>query len=198
MGVDPNDEGLSRRALIITSQEDEWQLEFTNRNGAEVHPWAQRHEWVGYGETRRIRWPRVAVRVLGNDPTRAYWVLLEADDMRISEAAFASGEISETKVEAPPRALTMPQLAAVQAVFADHFAWPPLAQPYERSLEAAGARLQIGASAVRERLLPVQARARRLGLRGDIGITDPTYVFHLVRHGYLSALPPRVDADQRR
>lgn len=190
--AEPVDEGVSRRALSITSAAHGWLLEFTNRNGTELRPWAQAAEWPAYGEKRLVRWPRVGVRILGFDTDREWWVLLEADDLTSSYKGEADERTVETKVETPPRALTIPQMAAVQAIFADHFAWPPCAQPQERSLEAAGARLSVGPSAIRERLVPVQDRARRLGFRSEVGITDPTYIFHLVRHGYISSLPTPV------
>ena len=195
IGLEPHDPGISRVAVQVTPREDGWRLVFTNRNGAMLHEWAQSPEWIGYGEERVIRWPRIAIRLIGDVRDLQHWVLLETDALRPTGATGAV-DAYETQVSTRPRELTPSQLLAVYAVFPEHLAWPPRLSPASRSLEAAAHRIGVTPSAIRERLRPVQERARELGFQQVVGVTDPDYVFHLAAHGYLTEVPPSVPTER--
>jgi hypothetical protein len=190
LGADPVDPGVSRTALTVTSGERAWEVRFGNRNGANLVPWAQAPTWITGDTTRSLRWPRVAIRVAGHERGLAHWVLLESDVYRLPSWADDVLSATDTRAVPRPRELTAVQLAAVYAIFPNHLAWPPSADPVPRSLEAAAKRLGITPSAVRERLKPVQERARELGMRRQVGVTEPDYVYHLATHGYLTQVPP--------
>lgn len=191
IGIEPHDPGISRIALRVSVSLDGWRIAFTNRNGATLHEWAQAPEWIAYDEERLIRWPRVGVRLVGDVRDLDHWVLLETDALRIGQPA-ADDEVFETQVAARPRELTASQMLAVYAIFPEHLAWPPRVSPVSRSLEAAAHRIGVTPSAIRERLRPVQDRARELGFPQTVGVTDPEYVYHLAAHGFLTEVPPFV------
>lgn len=192
IGVEPHDPGISRIALRVTASADGWRIAFTNRNGAMVHEWAQAPEWITYDEERLIRWPRVGIRLVGDVRDLEHWVLLETDALRLPGDSPTSDEVFETQVSTRPRELTPSQMLAVYAVFPEHLAWPPRVSPASRSLEAAAHRIGVTPSAIRERLRPVQDRARELGFPQTVGVTEPEYVYHLAAHGYLTEVPPPV------
>lgn len=198
VGVDPHDPGVSRMALQVTATAEGWNVAFTNRNGAELHEWAQAPEWITYEEQRFIRWPRVGIRIVGDVRDLEHWVLLETDALRLPGEAAPTDEVFETQVSARPRELTPSQLLAVYAIFAEHLAWPPRISPVSRSLEAAAHRIGVTPSAIRERLLPLQERARELGFPQTVGVTEPDYVYHLAAHGYLTEVPPPVTIEAAR
>lgn len=190
IGLDPFDPGISRIALTVTARADGWRITFTNRNGATIHEWAQAPEWISYNEERVIRWPRIGIRLVGDVRDLEHWVLLETDALPLPGATADSGKAFETQVSTRPRELTSSQLLAVYAIFPEHLAWPPRVSPVSRSLEAAAHRIGVTPSAVRERLRPVQDRARELGFPQAVGVTEPDYVYHLAAHGYLTEVPP--------
>lgn len=191
LGIEPHDPGISRVALRVTASADGWRIVFTNRNGATLHEWAQAPEWIGYDEERLIRWPRVGIRLVGDVRDLEHWVLLETDVLRIGRPV-ADDHLLETQVATRPRELTASQMLAVYAVFPEHLAWPPRVSPASRSLEAAARRIGVTPSAIRERLRPVQERARELGFPQTVGVTEPEYVYHLAAHGFLTEVPPPV------
>lgn len=191
LGVEPHDIGLSRVAATVTADSTGWVVDVSNGRGCQIHPWAQGQSWAPKGSRKTFAWPRVAMRVVGELADCEHWVLL-------SSTAFTPGDegtlpqSSATLLPRRPRQLTDKELEAVRTVFNEHLAWPPYATPVTRSLEAAGARLGVHASAVRERLKPVADRARELGLYQPFGVTEPSYVFHLAMHGYLPFETERV------
>lgn len=199
LGLDPHDPGISRIALSVTATPDGWRLSFTNRNGAMLHEWAQAAEWIAYNEERFVRWPRVGVRLVGDVRDLEHWILLETDALplpgRSPQTDPVGDEVFETQVSTRPRELTPSQLLAVYAIFPEHLAWPPRVSPVSRSLEAAAHRIGVTPSAIRERLRPVQDRARELGFPQTVGVTEPEYVYHLAAHGYLTEVPPPVPTE---
>ncbi|HEX3898358.1 MAG TPA: hypothetical protein VHW74_04250 [Mycobacteriales bacterium] len=194
VGAEPLDRGVSRLALAVSVTPLGWDLELENRNGHTIHRWAALPEWSVQGVRRVIRWPRVGVLIAGVDSTLEHWVLLESDLYEIERPADSGRDRAERMsgdtVTAPiPRDVTPMQRAAVQAIFAEHLAWPPAANPVARSLDSARHRLGVGSeSAVKARLQPVRDRAYGLGLARQVGLTDPTYVYHLAELGYF--VPP--------
>lgn len=189
LGLDPPDPGLSRIGLTITATTAGWELHFSNRNGATVHPWAQAQLWSATDSKLNLCWPRVGVRLLGGERTYEHWVLLEADHYVLPNWT-PTGDDATATVQGPrPRELTLLQRATVLSIFESHLAWPPVASPTARSLDAAAHRLGVTSSAVRERLKPVQQRADELGLHGQYGVTEPEYLFHLALHGYFADVP---------
>jgi hypothetical protein len=198
IGLDPHDPGISRTALQVTATADAWRIGFTNRNGAMLHEWAQAPEWISYEEERVVRWPRVGVRLIGDVRDLEHWVLLETDALRPPGVQPASEEAFETQVATRPRELTPSQMLAVYAIFAEQLAWPPRLSPASRSLEAAAHRIGVTPSAVRERLRPVQERARELGFQQAVGVTEPEYLYHLAAHGFLTEVPPPVPTEAAR
>lgn len=195
LGVDLEDDGVSRLSLHVTAQPDGWEIAFQNRNGATLQLWARAPVWVPPATKRFERWPRIGVRIEGNNRQLEHWVLLESDEYLVArgtEPAQAYG----THVVKQPTPLTDLQLDAVYALFEEHLAWPPVANPKSWPLDTAGRRLGVGGSAIRERLIPVQERAKRLGLRSAFSIKEPDYVFHLAARGYLERIPAQVNLPQ--
>ena len=190
VGHDPADVGVSRTALVVAPEAEGWRITCRNRNGIAVHPWAQTSFWLPYESSRTLRWPRVGLRIVGNARHLEHWILLEHDGYWSVDPAGSRDGTGDTYVAPRPRRLTPSQLLAVYAVFDDYLAWPPVSRPTARSLEAVAHRLGVTSSAVRERLIPVQERAREIGLHQQFGVTEPEYVFHLAGYGFLADLPP--------
>ena len=182
IGVDPEDAGVSRRSLTVTRQSDSWTLNCTNVNGAVIHPWGQAPRWADDRMSSEFRWPYVAVRVVGSSQALHHWVLLEAPEQELPSERPDS---TNTAVPEPPAALTGPQLEAVQRVFAQYLAWPPVAGAGATPLQSAAGRLGVTQAAVYQRLEAVRARAYQLGSHAQIGVSDPEYVFVLVRAGLI-------------
>jgi len=185
VGTTAPDTGVSRRALVVCPGTDGWHVESMNSNGAILHPWAQAERWLTPGEPEDLRWPRIGIRLVGSRPGLHHWVLLESDAYTIDPVR--AGTSTNTETPRPPLPLTDAQLAALTTVFAQHLAWPPVAGPLLLTLQAAARRLGISEAAVYQRLEAVQARAYQLGLHRQHGVTDPDYLYLLVRHGYLPA-----------
>ena len=192
LGVDLDDDGVSRFALSVTAQADGWHISFDNRNGATLQLWAHAPVWAPQGTTRSVLWPRVGVRVEGNKRQFEHWVLLECDAFVVTRGTEPA-EAAETHVVRQPTPLTETQLDAVYTTFEEQLTWPPLSAPKAWPLDTAGRRLGIGPSAVRERLRPVQERARQLGLHSTFSITEPDYMFHLAARGYLERVPAPIN-----
>ena len=192
IGVDPEDAGVSRRSLTVTRQSDSWTLSCTNTNGAVIYPWGQAPRWADSRGPTEFRWPHIAVRVVGSSRALHHWVLLEAPEqaLRTERPDSTNTAVSET-----PAALTGPQLEAVQRVFAQYLAWPPVAGASAAPLQSAAGRLGVTQAAVYQRLEAVRARAYQLGSHAQIGVSDPEYVFVVVRAG-LIPLPPELRTRQ--
>jgi hypothetical protein len=187
LGVDLPDAGISRVALTVRATPDGWSITNTSRNGVVVHPWGLAPNRAG--STTRLRWPLVAVRVLGGDPEARHWVLLECDAFLGDRAGPGTGR-GTTLRAAPPKPLTPGELEAISVVFGQHaLAWPPPATPNEPlQLKQAARLLDITASAVKFRLEGARAKAEALGLERQVRVTEPEYVHVLVAAGYLQ--PP--------
>lgn len=199
VGVDLPDTGVSRQALLVTATEGGWQLVCTNGNRAALHRWGQPVSWPDRNAPWTLRWPRVAVRLIGSLPHAQHWVLLEADGYSLPAVGDLRGPAStNTSSAEAPAPLTPAQLAALTGVFAQHLAWPPVAGPMPIKLEAVARRLGVSDGAVAQRLEAAQQRAYKLGSHRQVGVTDPDYLYVLVGHGYLSAPTAHVDADRYR
>lgn len=183
VGGDPEDRRVSRIAVEVTSPPDGWTVAPANRNGIVVHPWALPAWRARPGEV--LADARVALRVLGAADAR-HWVLLE-DDTRLEPALPGAGAASLwTEVDTPARALTPPQTEVLAVLFADLLAWPPVVGGEPRQLKQVARTVGVSLSGVQARLTEVRAKAARLGLAREVPLTDPEYVYVLVRAGYLS------------
>ena len=183
IGTDPPDKEVSRRALIVTPTETGWRIWILNRNGAVIHPWGQAP--LRAGDTTTLSWPLVGVRVLGRQSVQ-HWVLLEAEAQTRDDEPAARSE-PEPRPVAKGRPLAAMQLQALRALFADCLRWPPSFPAEPRQLQQVANRLGVGIGGLQERLREARKRAADLGLRRAVAITDPEYLFELVRDGFLPA-----------
>lgn len=197
LGVEVYDRGVSRKAATVTATEHGWQVEILNGNGAVLHPWGQGPTLAG--RYNSLSWPRIAVRLLnGAGPTdadtRHHWLLVESDmiDVTTAGARVPSSPTTSTFKPAPPHPLSPAQLEALRLVFADQLQWPPVQPAEPLLLRTAARRLGISESGVQQRLAKAHDRALHLGLHRPVGLTDPEYLYVLVRAGYvpLPARPP--------
>jgi len=183
LGVVPPDFGVSRRALTVSITAKGWALEPTNSNGIVLQPWGQAQSWLDIGRPLEISWPWVGLRVIGSRPEVQHWVLLEA-----GTGSTRGPETSSTQTESPdPKPLTEAQSAAVAAVFGQHLAWPPVAGAMPQTLDAAARRLGVSTAAVYQRLEAARARAYLLGSHPQSSVTEPDYVYVLVRNGFIES-----------
>lgn len=193
LGVDPEDNGISRVALTVSATKNGWRIDVGNRGGARLHPWglaagpAQPHQ--------SLDWPLIGVRVLCPTAGHQHWVLLESrlpgdgDPPMLKEAG---GMVTSTAD--PPKSLTPAEVEALWLVFADFLAWPPRVSATPLQLKQASRRLGVSDSAVQVRLNGAVAKARRLGLDRPVRLTDPDYLYVLVGAGYVA--PPPVEPVQ--
>ena len=143
--------------------------------------------WAPAGSEMTQRWPRIGIRLIGSDRSIEHWVLLESREYPIPGYGGSQQQAAGPTRQPPvPRPLTKTQVEAVNAVFHQFLWWPPVSGPAPVPLAAAGARVRISATGVSERLLRVQDRAYALGLQRQTGVSDPSYLYLLVRHGYLT------------
>jgi hypothetical protein len=184
LGVDVPDPGISRIALTITAEPDGWTIVNSARNGVVIHPWGLAPQRAA-GRTR-IRWPLVAIRVLGHEPTAHHWVLLECDAY-LGEEGGPGGRRGTTLQATPPKPLTPAEAQAIAVVFGSALAWPPPAVPADPlQLKQAARILGISSSAVKLRLEGARAKAEALGLTRQVRVTDPDYVHVLTAAGYVT------------
>lgn len=190
IGVDVFDQGISRRAGTVRTTESGWDLEISNSNGAVVHPWAQPPELARRWVT--MSWPRIAIRFLngarpGDEGGRAHWLLLEADALPVTPdgPGTTPATTSRTFQSHRPTPLSDRQQGALQVMFADFLTWPPAPQPEAKSLRVTARTLGISESGVQERLSKARDKAHALGLQRQVGLTDPEYLYTLVRAGHL-------------
>lgn len=177
---------ISRVAVTATATEHGWDLRIGNRNGAVVHPWAQAPELAAPATS--TAWPLLALRLLPDSPTSRHWILFEAADLPVTPAGPGPTRTTRTDRAARPGELPAGEREALHTVFGGLLAWPPQVAAEPLLLKQAAGRLGISISAVQARLDSARGRARRLGLAHDVGLTDPTYLYLLVRAGYLD--PP--------
>jgi hypothetical protein len=195
VGVDLADTGVSREAVHVTATADGFQLVCTNSNRAALYLWGQAVSWPERNVALMLRWPRIAVRVIGSVPDAQHWVLLESDRYPLPRVGELRGPGStNTNTPDVPPPLTPAQLAALGGVFAQHLAWPPVAGPMPTKLEAVARRLGVTDGAVAQRLEAAQQRSYKLGSHRQVGVTDPGYLYVLVGHGYLPAPTGHVEA----
>ena len=179
---------ISRQALTVTATDLGWQVAVTNRNGAMVHPWAQAPELAAPEVV--LNWPFVALRVPAEPGASRHWVLLEADDLPIVPGGprATQTDITPTDRVKRPSGLPPAEHEALCTVFEAHLQWPPIDAVHPLLLKQAAKRIGITVSGLQDRLTSARARAAKLGLGGRVGLADPTYLYLLVRAGYLA--PP--------
>ena len=187
---DPEDTAVSRVALILKPVAGGVELTVNNLNGVVVHPWGSRTRYLPKGTTGQLVVGRTGIRVVGGTSldvpdARAYWVLVE--DVLPVEPRIPLQRSVVTVQNARPDALTAPQRAAVELIFAEHLAWPPLAAPLALTIDSAARRLGVSPTAVTQRLEGVRKKAYSLGMAQQYGVVDPEYVFALVAHRFLSS-----------
>ncbi|MDQ1742688.1 MAG: hypothetical protein QOE23_1027 [Pseudonocardiales bacterium] len=181
LGVVPADFGVSRRALTVRATAKGWSIEPTNSNGIVLQPWGQAPSWLDIGRPVEISWPWVGLRIIGSRSDVQHWVLLEA-----GTGSTRSLGTTSTQTESPdPKPLTKAQSAAIAAVFPQHLSWPPVAGPVPHTLDAAARRLGVSTAAVYQRLEAARARAYLLGSHPQASVTEPDYVYVLVRNGFI-------------
>jgi hypothetical protein len=181
LGVVPADFGVSRRALTVRITAKGWWIEPINSNGIVLQPWGQAPSWLDVGRPLEISWPWVGLRIIGSRPNVQHWVLLEA-----GTGATRDPGTTSTQTESPdPKPLTDAQSAAIAAVFAQHLAWPPVAGAMPQTLDAAARRLGVSTAAVYQRLEAARARAYLLGSHPQSSVTEPDYIYVLVRNGFI-------------
>ncbi|MBL8927139.1 MAG: hypothetical protein JNM77_13000 [Pseudonocardia sp.] len=190
LGAEPLDTRLSRRALLVDVDQDQWSLQVLNGKGAHIHPWRARSFPVGgtpeaAGHVETIRAARVGVRLHGS-PDLVHWVLLESragPSAPVADADRArAGEPTE-KVDLP-NPLTIRQLEALRQVFEPQLAWPPSLEP-PLLLKQAAARMGIGERALQARLEEVREKAVALGMPPTVSPTDVTCLYQLAAADYL-------------
>jgi hypothetical protein len=184
VAMDPPDNRVSRRAATVTAGPGGWNVAVSNRNGLLVHPWGL-PAWQAR-PAELLTENRVALRILGTHD-REHWVLLESDELVGFDTAGVRtiGQSASTIRATAVRPLTPAQLEAVVLLFAELLAWPPRASAAPGQLKQVARALGVSVSAVQERLKAVVAKAVTLGLSREVEVTDPEYVYVLVRAGYL-------------
>jgi hypothetical protein len=179
---------ISRQALTVTATDLGWHITMTNRNGGMVHPWAQPPELATPDVV--LNWPLVAIRVPAEPGASRHWVLLEADNLPIIPGGprATQTDITPTDRIKRPSGLPPAEQEALYTVFGAQLQWPPLDAVQPLLLKQAAKRVGITVSGLQDRLKSARARATKLGLGGRVGLADPTYLYLLVRAGYLA--PP--------
>ncbi len=185
IGVQVPNRGISRCALYVTPTATGWRIEVCNRNGAVVHPWGQPAALATSDDT--LNWPLVGVRLRHHPDTTRHWVLLVADDLAITPAGPTGeyAETTETDRAGRPRDLPPAQREALTVVFGELLQWPPRHPAAPLQLKQAARRVGISVSGLQDRLKAARSRAERLGVTGEVNLADPSYLYALVRGGYL-------------
>jgi hypothetical protein len=196
LGVEPEDDAVSRRAVTVQASELGWDVSIGNRNGAVLQPWGSRAQYVASGTTGLKLSGLVAVRVLGTtaDAPNHHWVLLESDGAQSPRASTMDAMV--TRANEPPGPLTTAQREAVLLTFAEHLAWPPRAAPLAATLDVVARRLGKSSAAVIQRLEGARKKAYQLGMAQQYGVTEPEYVHVLVSNGYLDPPTTWVEAEE--
>jgi hypothetical protein len=191
LGVVVPNPAVSRRAMQVAATEHGWEITVPNRNGAILHPWglpSQRASVRG----NLIDWPLVAVRMLPSSGFCQHWVLLEFDGPSLlpdvdNTRLFPEIDDCATVITAVtrPGRLTNAEREALHMVFKGQLQWPPTEHACPMLLKQAAARLHISVSGLQDRLKSALARAIALGHDRTVPLTDPSYLYVLVRAGYL-------------
>ena len=187
VGIDPIDFGVSRRALVATSTGSAWRIELHNHNRADLQLWGQPSMPAQLVET--LAWPRIAYHVRGKLPVR-HWVLFDDPSLGFPDPPPRSPSLVTESVDRPAP-LTDAERAAIRVMFGDLLAWPPRTPAVLLQLKQAGPRLGIVREGVARRLERARGKALALGLGRTVPVTDPEYLYVLVRAGYL----PPTDED---
>jgi hypothetical protein len=179
---------VSRQAAAVTATVHGWDIEATNRNGAVLHAWGQAPQLAPHRGS--VNWPLLAVRMLPESADVQHWVLIEADELPVTPTGPVPADLTRTDTVEPPGRLPPAERAALCTVFRDHLSWPPPHPAEPLLLKQAASRLGISISGMQDRLRSARARAGRIGAPTSGGLTDPSYLYALVRAGYLD--PPTV------
>jgi hypothetical protein len=187
IGVRVPSRGISRRALYVTPTPLGWRIEVCNRNGAVLHPWGQPAQLATADDT--VNWPLVGVRLRDDASLTRHWVLLSADDLAVNPAGPTATD-AETEATAPdpagrPGQLPPAEREALAVVFGELLAWPPRYPAAPLLLKQAAPRIGISVSGLQSRLQSARDRAERLGVTVDPSLAHPSYLYALVRAGYL-------------
>jgi hypothetical protein len=187
LGVEVPSTLVSRRTMTVAAIDSGWQITLTNRNGGVLHSWGQAPELAAAKSI--ISWPLVAIRTLPDTDASQHWVLLEADDLPITPAGPIAGRADSTQTEraARPGELPPAEREALFTMFEALLRWPPHQPARPLLLKQAATRLGISISGMQDRLTSARNRASQLGLYHPVGLTDPSYLYVLVRAGYLPA-----------
>lgn len=194
LGVEVPDLGVSREAAVITATDHGWDVRIGNRHRAVIHPWGQAP--VLAAARNFLTWPLIGIRVLnGADPAvveekKEHWLLLESDMIAVTPVGAGTGRHSATTTHKgkETRPLSPGQQEALGLVFAAQLQWPPVQPAVPLQLKQAARLLGVGVGAVQQRLAVAHERARLLGLHRDVYLTDPEYLYLLVRAGFID--PP--------
>ncbi|MGD9525247.1 MAG: hypothetical protein AB7I38_16130 [Dehalococcoidia bacterium] len=198
VGVELEDRGISRRAATVTATATGWVVEIANAHGAVVHPWGQAP--FPAAEHQTLSWPRVAIQLRngaaprGDTADHRHWLLLEADEIPVAAhgARKTANTTSRTAEAEQPPELTPNQCEALTRVFDEFLQWWPMQpNPTVHKLAWVADKLKISEAGVKDRLANARAKAQRLGLHRTVGLTDPEYLFTLVRAGFLPLRGPR-------
>jgi hypothetical protein len=190
LGLNVPDKGVSRVAVEVAATEDGWEVNVRNSNRAVLHAWGQAPRLVS--GRLSLAWPRIAIRVLNGeklDPSAHHWLLLEADALAVTPAGprASRNTAGRTVNPRPPLPLSGAQEQALRLVFTELLRWPPRLPATPLKLSTAARRLGISEAGVKDRLGHAHDRALWLGLHTPVGLTNPEYLYVLVRAGYLAS-----------
>ncbi|MEU7811075.1 hypothetical protein [Pseudonocardia sp. NPDC049154] len=178
---------MSRVALRVLVADGVWHIELLNGNGCVVHAYGLRpreQTAADRGRALEIRWPRVAVRLIGS-PGWIHWVLLESGE-QLPPRRRPPRTAGSTETSDLPLPLTERQIEVLRAVFAVQLAWPPSLQPPLLLKQASASLGRLGRSSIADNLRAARARAVALGMPdSSVGAADPEILHTLVAHGYL-------------
>lgn len=188
VGVRIENRGVSRQAVNVTSTPAGWRIELRNRNGAFLHPWAQPWQLAAQHSEHIINWPLVGIRLRHESDAMLHWVLLSAHDLAVTSAGPTPTELGSTQTDraALPSQLPPAEREALRMVFGELLDWPPRYPATPMLLKQAAPRLKISVSGLQDRLKYARKRASTLGAVDDGSLTDPGYLYALVRGGYLT------------
>lgn len=185
VGLAVPDVAISRVGVTVTATADGWLLDVSNRNGAMLHPWGEPP--LPVRGRLAVSWPLLGLRLHGEKHLE-HWVLLEAPEVAAREDG-PTGRTSSgvTRRNEPPLPLTGPQQEALRCMFAHMLCWPPVAAGESRQLKQVARQLgnQITEEGVQQRLRKARSKAAALGLSRQLNLSDPEYLYVLVRAGYV-------------
>jgi hypothetical protein len=118
-------------------------------------------------------------------------VLLTAENLAVTPAGplGTGSETTATDRAGRPGQLPPAEREALAVVFGPLLAWPPRHPATPLLLKQAAPRIGISVSGLQERLNAARRRAERLGLTPEPSLLHPSYLYALVRGGYLPPPP---------